>query len=37
MWLYPHESWSNESHVLGPQHDVLREVIGEELELLASS
>lgn len=29
VWLYPRELWS-EHHALGPQHDVLREAIGDE-------
>jgi diadenosine tetraphosphate (Ap4A) HIT family hydrolase len=36
VWLYPRERWSDERHALGPQHDVLREAIGEELDRLAS-
>ena len=36
VWLYPRERWSDERHALGPQHDVLREAIGGELDQLAS-
>ncbi len=35
VWLYPRERWSDERHALGPQHDVLREAIGGELDQLA--
>ncbi|NEB51925.1 diadenosine tetraphosphate hydrolase [Streptomyces griseus] len=35
VWLYPCERWSDEQFALGPQHDVVREAIGEELDLLA--
>ncbi|WP_306185028.1 diadenosine tetraphosphate hydrolase [Streptomyces sp. MK5] len=35
VWLYPRDRWSDERHALGPQHDVLREAIGEELDRLA--
>lgn len=34
VWLYPHERWSDEQFALGPQHDVLREAIGTELDRL---
>lgn len=36
VWLYPREWWSDQRYALGPQHDALREVIGEELDGLAS-
>ncbi|GGR36096.1 hypothetical protein GCM10015536_47380 [Streptomyces griseomycini] len=36
VWLCPRERWSDEHHALGPQHDVLREAIGDELDLPAS-
>ncbi|MHB9856901.1 diadenosine tetraphosphate hydrolase [Streptomyces sp. YIM S03343] len=36
VWRYPRERWNDERHALGPRHDVLREVIGEELDRLAS-
>ncbi|MGW4027516.1 diadenosine tetraphosphate hydrolase [Streptomyces sp. NPDC005009] len=36
VWLCPRERWSDEHHALGPQHDVLREAIGDELDRLAS-
>jgi hypothetical protein len=35
VWLYPRERWSDKRHALGPQHDVLREAISEELDRLA--
>ncbi|WP_331746138.1 hypothetical protein OG936_40090 (plasmid) [Streptomyces sp. NBC_00846] len=34
VWLYPRERWSDEQFRLGPQHDVLREAIGSELDQL---
>ncbi|MFF7778996.1 diadenosine tetraphosphate hydrolase [Streptomyces tanashiensis] len=34
VWLYPRERWSDERFRLGPQHDVLREAIGSELDQL---
>ncbi|MGI5193421.1 diadenosine tetraphosphate hydrolase [Streptomyces sp. CA-288835] len=36
VWLYPRERWSEERYALGPQHEALREAIGEELDGLAS-
>ncbi|MFC7264532.1 HIT family protein [Streptomyces lutosisoli] len=36
VWLYPREKWSDERFALSPQHDALREVIGEELDQLQS-
>lgn len=36
VWLYPRERWQDERHVLGPQHDPLRDAIGEELDRLTS-
>ncbi|MGX1267335.1 HIT family protein [Streptomyces phaeoluteigriseus] len=36
VWLYPRERWSDERFRLGPQHDVLREAIGGELDRLRS-
>ncbi|WP_433697040.1 HIT family protein [Nocardiopsis sp. CA-288880] len=35
VWLYPRERWSDGRPALGPQHDGLRETIGEELDRLA--
>ncbi|SMQ17101.1 Diadenosine tetraphosphate (Ap4A) hydrolase [Streptomyces sp. Ag82_O1-12] len=35
VWLYPRQRWSEERDALGPRHDRLREVIGEELDRLA--
>lgn len=34
VWLYPRERWSDEQFRLGPQHDVLRDAIGSELDQL---
>jgi diadenosine tetraphosphate (Ap4A) HIT family hydrolase len=36
VWLYPRERWSDERFRLGPQHDVLRDAIGSELDQLRS-
>ncbi|MFJ8636924.1 diadenosine tetraphosphate hydrolase [Streptomyces sp. NPDC093568] len=36
VWLYPRERWSEERFRLGPQHDVLRDAIGSELDQLRS-
>ncbi|MZE76792.1 diadenosine tetraphosphate hydrolase [Streptomyces xinghaiensis] len=36
VWLYPRERWSDEQFRLGPRHDVLRDVIGSELDRLRS-
>jgi diadenosine tetraphosphate (Ap4A) HIT family hydrolase len=36
VWLYPRERWSDERFRLGPQHDVLRDAIGSELDRLRS-
>ncbi|WP_406262192.1 diadenosine tetraphosphate hydrolase [Actinacidiphila glaucinigra] len=36
VWLYPRERWSDERFRLGPQHDVLRDAIGSELDRLSS-
>jgi diadenosine tetraphosphate (Ap4A) HIT family hydrolase len=35
VWLYPPERWSDERYALGPQHNAVREAIGEELDRLA--
>ncbi|MCM2580145.1 diadenosine tetraphosphate hydrolase [Streptomyces meridianus] len=35
VWLYPLERWSDPAYALGPQHDPVREAIGEELDTLA--
>ncbi|WP_406457826.1 diadenosine tetraphosphate hydrolase [Streptomyces sp. NBC_00876] len=32
VWLYPHDRWTDQRYSLGPQHDSLREAIGEELD-----
>ncbi|MGZ3119924.1 diadenosine tetraphosphate hydrolase [Streptomyces sp. H62] len=34
VWLYPRERWSQERFWLGPQHDVLRDALGGELDRL---
>ncbi|MFD0313056.1 HIT family protein [Streptomyces flavalbus] len=36
VWLYPRDRWSDGQFTLGPQHDVLREAIGSELDHLRS-
>ncbi|MGW5925914.1 diadenosine tetraphosphate hydrolase [Streptomyces anulatus] len=36
VWLYPQERWSDEQFKLGPQHDVLRDAIRNELDQLRS-
>ncbi|MGZ3103726.1 diadenosine tetraphosphate hydrolase [Streptomyces sp. H72] len=36
VWLYPRERWSQERFWLGPQHDVLRDALGGELDRLGS-
>lgn len=36
VWLYPRDRWSDEQFKLGPQHDVLRDAIGSELDRLRS-
>ncbi|MFC9916413.1 HIT family protein [Streptomyces sp. NPDC127197] len=36
VWLYPRDRWSDERFMLGPQHDVLRDAIGSELDRLRS-
>ncbi|MET8704802.1 HIT family protein [Streptomyces californicus] len=37
VWLYPRERWTDERLALKPRHDVVREAIGEELDLLATA
>ncbi|WP_327278612.1 diadenosine tetraphosphate hydrolase (plasmid) [Streptomyces sp. NBC_01224] len=37
VWLYPRDSWSDKESALGPQHDPLRKVIGDELDRLRSA
>jgi diadenosine tetraphosphate (Ap4A) HIT family hydrolase len=37
VWLYPPDRWKDERFGLGPQHDVLREAIGSELDRLRST
>ncbi|MFE9137786.1 HIT family protein [Streptomyces sp. NPDC007355] len=37
VWLYPPERWSDDQFRIGPQHDVLREAIGSELDQLRSA
>ncbi|MFF0428504.1 diadenosine tetraphosphate hydrolase [Streptomyces sp. NPDC004520] len=34
VWLYPRDRWSEGRFALGPQHDVVREAIGGELDRL---
>ncbi|WP_329055282.1 diadenosine tetraphosphate hydrolase [Streptomyces violaceus] len=34
VWLYPRDRWGDEQFALGPQHDSLRKVIGDELDHL---
>jgi len=34
VWLYPRSRWGDEQFALGPQHDVLRDAIGSELDAL---
>jgi diadenosine tetraphosphate (Ap4A) HIT family hydrolase len=36
VWLYPPDRWSDGHFALGPQHDLLREAIGGELDQLRS-
>ncbi|MEV7415602.1 diadenosine tetraphosphate hydrolase [Streptomyces sp. NPDC089919] len=36
VWLYPGDRWTDVQFRLGPQHDVLREAIGSELDQLSS-
>jgi diadenosine tetraphosphate (Ap4A) HIT family hydrolase len=36
VWLYPRERWCDGRFALGPQHAVLREAIGSELDQLRS-
>lgn len=35
VWLRPCDSWTDEWFALGPQHDVLRQAIGGELDRLS--
>jgi len=37
VWLYPPDRWSDQRFRLGPQHDVLRDAIGSELDRLRST
>ncbi|GHH18994.1 diadenosine tetraphosphate hydrolase [Streptomyces rubradiris] len=37
VWLYPPERWVDPRFRLGPQHDVLREAISDELDELRSA
>ncbi|ROQ72668.1 diadenosine tetraphosphate hydrolase [Streptomyces sp. NBC_01260] len=36
VWLYPRDRWRDERFRLGPQHGVLRDAIGSELDQLRS-
>ncbi|MGV9659735.1 diadenosine tetraphosphate hydrolase [Streptomyces koyangensis] len=35
VWLHPRDRWSDRRYALGPEHDVLREAIGDELDRTA--
>ncbi|MFI9784277.1 diadenosine tetraphosphate hydrolase [Kitasatospora sp. NPDC051984] len=37
VWLYPRDRWTDAQYALGPQHDALREAIGNELDRLRSA
>ncbi|WP_431775553.1 HIT family protein [Streptomyces cucumeris] len=37
VWLHPRTNWTDERFALGPQHDPLREAIGDELDHLRSA
>ncbi|WP_443033104.1 hypothetical protein [Streptomyces sp. A1-5] len=38
VWLFPpHDSWTDEQFALGPQHDALRQAIGDEPDGLRSA
>ncbi|WP_159770358.1 HIT family protein [Streptomyces sp. HM190] len=37
VWLYPPERWSDPRYALGPRHETLRAVLGEELDRLTGS
>ncbi|MFI1786183.1 HIT family protein [Streptomyces rubiginosohelvolus] len=37
VWLYPREKWTEKQYALGPQHDPLRQAIGNELDRLRSA
>ncbi|MFF0387560.1 diadenosine tetraphosphate hydrolase [Kitasatospora sp. NPDC004615] len=37
VWLYPRDRWTDARYALGPQHDALREAIGNELDRLRSA
>ncbi|KPC92384.1 diadenosine tetraphosphate hydrolase, partial [Streptomyces sp. NRRL F-6602] len=32
VWLHPRDRWSDRRYALGPEHEVLREAIGDELD-----
>ncbi|MFD8733673.1 diadenosine tetraphosphate hydrolase [Streptomyces sp. NPDC059618] len=34
VWLYPRTRWTDGQYALGPQHDLLRKAIGDELDRL---
>lgn len=36
VWLYPQGRWGDEQFKLGPEHDALRDAIGNELDQLRS-
>ncbi|MFD7908744.1 HIT family protein [Kitasatospora sp. NPDC059722] len=37
VWLYPRDNWRDPASALGPEHDVLREAIGHELDVLSAA
>ncbi|MFJ6463984.1 HIT family protein [Streptomyces sp. NPDC091387] len=37
VWRYPRDRWTDKQYSLGPQHEPLREAIGEELDRLRSA
>ncbi|NBE53599.1 HIT family protein [Streptomyces boluensis] len=37
VWLHPRDRWADERYALGPRHDPLRAVIGDELDRLRST
>ncbi|MEU6968949.1 HIT family protein [Kitasatospora aureofaciens] len=36
VWLYPAENWCDPASALGPEHGLLREAIGRELDVLSA-
>ncbi|MCN9242348.1 diadenosine tetraphosphate hydrolase [Streptomyces sp. RY43-2] len=37
VWRYPRDRWTDQRYALGPQHDRLRQTIGDELDRLRSA